>query len=287
MLTTLQRVVTQAQRDRYAVGAFNISDLEQAQAVIAAAKAQRSPVIINTSESAITYAGGAATLTAIVTILAKKTRIPIVLNLDHGKSYRTASECLKAGYTGIMFDGSRLPDAQNITQTRRVVVTAKKYGVGVEGEIGQVKYVEDAKRPKTGAGFTKTDPAAAVHFVRSTGVVAFAVAIGNAHGVPEADEKLDFPLLRAIRRVVSIPLVLHGASGTPPAQIRQAIAAGIAKINIDTDLRLAFSAALRRTLAADRSVFDPRHELAPARDAVQKVVMEKMSQFGSRHRIRL
>lgn len=283
MLSRLQTVVRQAQRRGYAVGAFNISDLEQAQAVITAATKLRSPVIVNTSEKAIAFAG-LEELAALVTIMARKAPIPVVLNLDHGKSVKIATDCLRAGYSGIMFDGSRLPDDQNTRQTTEVVWRAKKYGVGVEGELGQVRFVEDAKRAHTGSQFTMTDPKAAARFVRQTKVAAFAVAIGNAHGRPTKDERLDFTLLADIRRRVSVPLVLHGASGTPPAHIRKAIKLGICKINIDTDLRLAFTAALRSFLRSQPDVFDPRAEMTVGRDAIFQVVQKKMLLFGSRNK---
>jgi len=283
MLARLQDVVRHAQRRHYAVGAFNVSNLELAQAVIHTAAAMRSPVIVNTSPSAIEYAG-LRPMTAIVTTLAASVHVPVVLNLDHGKELSLVRQCLAAGYTGIMFDGSRLPTVQNLARTAQAVRMGNKKRVGVEGEIGQVKYVEDAKRKNTGQGFTMTDPAEARWFVTKTKVAAFAVAIGNAHGVPTRDEKLDFERLAAIRRRVTVPLVLHGASGTPAKDIRRAIKLGIAKINIDTDLRLAFTQALRQTLQHDPKLFDPRRELDAARDAVSAIVKEKIILFGSKQR---
>lgn len=276
-MAKLQTVLNRAQRGHYAVGAFNISDLEQLQAVIAAADALRSPVIINTSEKALAYSSPAM-LAAMVTVLAKKSRVPVVLNLDHGHSYPEAKECLRAGWTGIMFDGSKLPYAKNVANTAKVKQAARPYGVGVEGEIGQVKYKEDLAISATPILAT---PAQAVDFVRRTKVDALAIGIGNSHGLPLPNERLHFDVLKSIQRAVTVPLVLHGASGTSAANIRRAIQLGICKINIDTDLRLSFTAAVRAGLR-DRAVFDPRAYLAPARDAVKDTVMKKMIIFGSK-----
>lgn len=277
MLATLQSVLRKAQRGGYAVGAFNVSDLEQTQAVIAGAVAERSPVIINTSPKAIDYAG-LEEIAAVVKTMAKKHAIPIVLNLDHGRSVTLARRCLQVGYSGIMFDGSHLPYGRNVRDTTSVVGASHRRGVGVEGEVGLVKYPKDWKFSRQ---LVLTNPSQAADFVRRTKVDAFAVAIGNSHGLPRKNERLHFGLLAEIRHRVSVPLVLHGASGTSAAAIRRAIRLGICKINIDTDLRLAFSAALRRTIR-QRELFDPRDLLNPSRQAVMLVVRQKIILFGSR-----
>ncbi|MBI3572635.1 MAG: class II fructose-bisphosphate aldolase [Candidatus Kerfeldbacteria bacterium] len=280
MTAKLQTVLRQAQKGRYAVGAFNISDLEQAQAVVRAAVALHAPVIINTSEKAIAYAG-LEELAAFVLAMAKKYPIPIVLTLDHGHELRLARACVDRGYTGIMFDASRLPFRQNVRRTAAIVRYAHRRQIGVEGELGQVKYPSEIAQDRR---LVLTDPTQAHTFVRLTKVDAFAVAIGNAHGVPQAREHLDFTLLAQIKKMIDVPLVLHGASGTPPAMIRRAIHFGIAKINIDTDLRLAFSQALRRELRRDAHEFDPRGLLGPSRDAVMATVKKKIVLFGSRNK---
>ena len=277
MLATLQSVLQKAQRGKYAVGAFNISDLEQTQAVIAAAEQLKSPVIINTSEKAIDYAQPKV-LAAMVMAMAKMVKVPVVLNLDHGRSVSGAKECLRDGWTGIMFDGSKLPYEENIRKTAEVKQFAKTFGIGVEGEIGQVKYKEDLAISKAPVLAT---PAEAVDFVRRTKVDALAVGIGNSHGLPVPGERLHFGLLEKIRAAVSVPLVLHGASGTSSSSIRRAISLGICKINIDTDLRLAFTKSVRKTLQ-DKTIFDPRFYLAAGRDAVTDTVKAKMIMFGSK-----
>lgn len=276
MLATLQSVLKKAQRGGYAVGAFNISNLEQAQAVIGAAADLRSPVIVNTSEKALEYAG-VQDLAAIVTSLAKQVRVPVVLNLDHGRSYTAADECLRFGWTGIMFDGSKLPYEQNVAITAKVKERARRFSVGVEGEIGQVKYKADLEKS---AKPVLATPQQAVDFVRRTKVDALAVGIGNSHGLPVPGERLHFHLLAHIQKAVSVPLVLHGASGTSAASIRRAIQLGICKINIDTDLRIAFTHAVRRTLK-DETLFDPRAFLESGRLAVRQTVMKKIELFGS------
>ena len=277
MLARLQNVLRQAQRGRYAVGAFNVSNLEQIKAVIAAGVALRSPVIINTSEKALDYAG-IPELAAIVQTIARRVPIDVVLNLDHGRDVQVAEECLTQGWTGIMFDGSKLPYEDNVRTTALVKKLGQKKNVGVEGEIGQVKYKEDlavSKKP------VLATPEQAIDFVRRTKVDALAVGIGNSHGLPVPGERLHFDLLAKIHRAVRVPLVLHGASGTSPSSIKKAISLGICKINIDTDLRLAFTASVRKNLR-DKAVFDPRGYLKPAGQAMGDVVKQKIIVFGSK-----
>jgi len=277
MIASLQSVLAKAQRGKYAVGAFNISNMEQLQGVILAAEELQSPVIINTSEKAIVYSGRRM-LAAMVLAAAKATKVPVVLNLDHGHDVQLAKDCLKDGWTGIMFDGSKLPHKENIRKTAAVKKFARKYGIGVEGEIGQVKYKEDLKISATPILAT---PEEAIDFVQRTKVDALAIGIGNSHGLPVPGEHLHFDVLERIHRAVDVPLVLHGASGTPAASIRRAIGLGICKINIDTDLRLAFTAAVRQALK-NKEDFDPRSYLLPGRIAVYQTVMKKIELFGSK-----
>jgi fructose-bisphosphate aldolase class II len=280
MLANLQTVLRKAQRGRYAVGAFNVSDLEQTQAVIQAGKALKSPVIVNVSEKAIAYAG-LEEIAVLVRTMAKKTSIPVVLNLDHGRSVPLAKQAMKVGFSGIMFDGSKLSYDVNVRRTATVVKAGKRYGVGVEGEIGQVKYKEDRA---ISSKVILATPEQAVDFVRRTKVAALAVGIGNNHGLPVPGEHLHFNVLRSIQKVVSVPLVLHGASGTPATSIRTAIKLGICKINIDTDLRLSFTRELRQALAKDKKEFDPRYFLGLARQTMMETVSQKIILFGSKNK---
>jgi len=279
MIDKLQTVLKRAQRGKYAVGAFNVSDLEQMQAVVLTAKSLRSPVIVNLSESALEY-GGYKTMAELALDMARQVKIPVVVNLDHGRSLATVRRCLHNGFTGIMYDGSSLNYATNLKNTHRAVILARERGIGVEGEVGRVKYLEDGRGKKD---MVYTDPGQAVEFVKQTGVCALAVAIGNAHGLPQPDEKLDFKLLAVIKNKTTVPLVLHGASGTPVGQIKQAIKLGIAKINIDTDLRLAFTKSLRATLKSHPREFNPRELLSPPRAADARTVRDKIIMFGSRN----
>ncbi len=279
MLAKLQVVLRKAQRGRYAVGAFNVADLEQAEAVIQAAARLSSPVIVNTSEKALVYAGR-KNLGSIIQTLARQVAVPVVLNLDHGRDVVTARLCLRDGWTGIMFDGSTLPYEENVRQTKAMKTYARRFAVGVEGEIGQVKYPADLAKSRT---IIYATPAEGVDFVRRTGVDALAVGIGNSHGLPIPGERLRFGLLRRIQQAVAVPLVLHGASGTSPASIRRAIGLGICKINIDTDLRLAFTGAVRKTLRRSSDI-DPRRYLGPARKAMMEMVEKKILLFGSRQK---
>lgn len=280
MLAKFQTVLRQAQRGGYAVGAFNVSNLEHIQAVIWAATNLRAPVIVNVSEKAMAH-GGVEELSAITRQLAKRTKSPIVLGLDHGRHLRAVETCLQSGFTGIMFDSSTSGYAVNVRRTAAAVRAAKRFGIGVEGELGQVKYPKDLKKSPR---LVMTDPTQAADYVRQTGISALAVAIGNSHVIP--GDILDFHLLRVIRQRVRVPLVLHGSSGTAPAAIRRAVRMGIAKINIDTDLRHAFTDGVRQILAADKKTYDPRSYLAAARSKMQQEIEKKITLFGSKGRVR-
>jgi fructose-bisphosphate aldolase, class II len=278
MYTSYLKYIQRAFRNHWAVGAFNVSDIEQAQAVVWAAEKLHAPVLVNTSEKALDYAG-LKPLTAAIKQLAQAAKVPVTLNLDHGRTYNIAVRCAKVGFTSLMIDGSKLPYAKNVAVTRKVVQLGHKLGIPVEGELGALGGKEDYISGKV----LMTDPQQAVDFVKKTKVDLLAVAIGNAHGIPQPHEHLDFPRLFAIHKILpKQPLVLHGASGTPSANIRHAIRLGIVKINIDTDLRLAFSHALRSLLQQNKTAWDPREILTPAREAVQKVVEQKIILFGSK-----
>ncbi len=301
MLVTNNEVLSVASVGGYAVGAFNINNMEILQAIVETATEEKSPIIVSASPSAIKYAG-LEYLTAMVKAAAKTNpSIPMTLHLDHGKDIETATMCINGGFTSVMIDGSHLDFEENIAMTKHVVELARSKGVSVEAELGklvsQESTAQDAEDPYT-------DPDAAVEFVDRTGVDALAVAIGTSHGAYKfkGDVKLDFERLKVIRSKVNIPLVLHGASGVPSwivekatkygaelsgakgipdEHITQAISLGIAKINIDTDLRLAFTGSVREVLATSPKVFDPRKILGPAKENMKKVVQEKMRLFGS------
>lgn len=278
MLTHYKELIARAYKERWAIGAFNTSNLEITQGIIEAAEELKSPVIVNASEKAIDYAG-LHELTALIREMANQVRVPVIINLDHGRSYEIAERCAAAGFTALMRDASSMPLEKNIEETKRVVQLGHRNGVGVEGELGAIMgkedYIEGVK------DVVYTDPEEALRFVQETGVDLLAVAVGTAHGRIKG-EKLNPEVLKAIRdSIKGTPLVLHGASGTPYEDITRAISLGVVKINIDTDLRYAFSEALRKNLQDNVSAYDPRGILGPAKDAVKKAVKEKIILFGS------
>lgn len=269
LVTTLE-MLKDAQQKHYAVGAFNIENMEMAQAVIAAAEAQRAPVIIQTTPGTLKYAKP-ATYAAIVTSLAKEATVPIAMHLDHGDSYELAVECLNAGYSSVMIDGSRLSFEDNIAQAARVVAEAKKLGVPVEAELGKVGGKEDTLED---AGDEYTDPAKAAEYAQRTGISSLAVAIGTAHGVYSKKPVLDVERLKAIRKVVEIPLVLHGASGLTTEQVQSCIAEGICKVNFATELRIAYTEGVKEAL--EKNPIDPKAYGKAGRAKVQALVEKWM-----------
>ncbi len=310
MLISLNKILPAARKGHYAIGAFNINNLEMCQGIIAGAIAMKSPVILQTSEGAIEYAG-MDYLAAIALTAAAQSKIPVVFHLDHGKNFDLVITALQSGfYSSVMFDGSSLPFAENVRMTREVVKLAHKKYISVEAELGRIFGTED-KVSVDAKSATFTDPKEAAEFVKKTGCDALAIAIGTAHGAHKSDVKpsLDLPRLKEIAALISIPLVLHGASslstklvdklhthcaqfgdcmrlsnamGIPEDQEKKAIKLGIAKINIDSDLRVAFTAAVRETLLNDHTTFDPRKLLGPSRDLITKVVIEKIKMLGSK-----
>jgi len=301
MLVTNRDLLFSAKRNAYAVGAFNINNLESLLAVVEAAVEEKSPVIVAVTPSAIKYAG-LSYLAKIVKTAAEITSVPMSLHLDHGENFETVSKCVEAGFTSVMIDGSFLKFKENVALTKRVVDFAHPKRVSVEAELGRLAGVEESTVEEKEA--VLTDPKAAEEFVEQTSVDALAVAIGTSHGAYKfkAEPKLDFERLRHIRERVNVPLVLHGASsvpkgiiekaikygaelagakGIPEEHIKKAISLGIAKINIDTDLRLAFTATIREFLANSPKEFDPRKILGPAKEAMKEVVKGKMRLFGS------
>lgn len=301
MLVTNKDLLLPATKKAYAVGAFNINNLEALMAVVEAAVEEMSPAIVAVTPSAIKY-GGLAYLSEIVKTAAKTVTVPMSLHLDHGENFEIAAKCVDAGFTSVMIDGSFLKFEENVALTKRVVDLAHSKGVSVEAELGRLAGVEESSVEEKEA--ILTDPDTADGFVERTGVDALAVAIGTSHGAYKfkSEAKLDFERLRLIREEVDVPLVLHGASsvpswiiekatkygaelagakGIPEEHIKKAISLGIAKINIDTDLRLAFTATVREVLTNSPKEFDPRKILGPAKDAMKEVVKGKMRLFGS------
>lgn len=283
-LVTMREVLKQAEAGKYAVGAFGVQNLETIQAVVEAAVEENSPAILIISEGAVKYAG-LQTIANIVKTLADAAPVPIVAHLDHGPSFKMATQCIVAGFKSVMVDASHYAYDENVRITRQVVEMAHAVGATVEGEIGKIGGVEE-NIVVDAADATMTEPEEAAKFTTDTGIDAVAVAIGNAHGLYHGEPKLDIPRLARIHAAVKavapeVALVLHGGSGTPDYMIRDAIAAGVSKINIGTELKLAFVNGVRETLTKKPNVDDPRHLIGPAREAVKAVTKEKMRLFGS------
>lgn len=277
-LVRSKELLLDAQKNHYAVGAFNVENMEMVQAVIAAAEAENAPVILQTTPSTLKYAD-TSLFSAMAKAVAEKSFVPVAIHLDHGSSAELCEKAAKDGYTSLMIDGSKLPLAENIELAKKVVEMAKTYPVSpsVEAELGKLGGKEDDLEVKEGED-SCTDPEEAVEFVEKTGIDSLAVAIGTAHGFYKGTPKLEFERLAEIRNKVSVPLVLHGSSGIPDEDVQKAISLGICKVNFATELRVAYSDAVKAYIAEDDSVYDPKKYGAVARDAVTKLV---------RHRIRI
>lgn len=279
MLVTGKEILDKANRGGYAVGAFNINNMEILQAVIETAEEENAPVIVSTSEGAISYAG-IGYLSAMVRFAASKASVPVCLHLDHGTTYETIMQCIANGWTSVMIDGSHAPLEENILLTKEVVKVAHACNVSVEAELGRLGGVEDnISVSERDACFT--DPEEALHFVEQTGVDSLAIAIGTAHGKYKGKPNLDMARLEKIKKMLQIPIVLHGASGVPEDQITRAIELGINKINIDTDLRLAFTEGIKSVIVGSPDVYDPRKICKPGKDAIKAVVKSKIKWFRS------
>ena len=279
MLVSGSEILLNAQKNGYACGAFNINNMEILQAVIAAAEEENSPIIIQTSESAIRYAG--IDYLAIMAVYAgKNASVPVCINLDHGLKIETVEKCIELGWTNVMMDASSKPYEENVAITAGVVKMAHEKGVSVEAELGKLVGIEDDVVVSE-ADAIYTNPDEAKDFAERTGIDSLAVAIGTAHGKYHGEPKLDFERLAQIREKVDIPLVLHGASGLTEEQLKKAISLGICKINIDTDIRVAFSDGIKSVLAKDPNEYDPRTLCKPARELMKQVAQKKMQIFGS------
>jgi len=275
----MKGLLDKARAGRYAVGAFNCNNMEIIQAIIAAAEAEQAPVIVQASQGAIKYAG-IDYIVAMTRLAAEHTRIPVALHLDHGTSYEQAKQCIDRGFSSVMVDGSKLPLEENIALVNKVLAEARPRGVTVEGELGKITGTEDDIFVSDKESMY-TEPAEAQYFVDHTHVDALAVAIGTAHGQYKGIPKLDLERLETIYRLVDTPIVLHGSSGVPDDTIREAIARGVAKVNIDTNIREAFMAAAKEALANNPGELDPRKMLGPARDAATAIIRQKIQVFGS------
>lgn len=277
-----KEILLKAQKEGFAVPAFNCHNLETIQVMVETANELKSPVIIAGTPGTFDYAGRDY-IQAIVETASKKYDIPIVLHLDHHTDIESIKKSLELGTKSVMIDASHYPYEENVKIVREVVEIAHKYGATVEAELGMLggqedDLIVDEKDSKY------TNPTQAVDFVKRTGIDSLAVAIGTAHGVYKEEPKLDFDRLKEIRSVVDIPLVLHGASGVPEEAVRKAISLGITKVNIATELKIPFSSALRNYLVNHPEANDPRKYMEDAKKAMKEVVKEKILMCMSQNR---
>ncbi|MFA5124468.1 MAG: class II fructose-bisphosphate aldolase [Patescibacteria group bacterium] len=286
MIVHIKKIINGAQQGKYALGAFNTSNLEVTLGIIRGAVARKSPVIVQVSESAIKYAG-LTNITELIKIIATTDgkRIPIAIHLDHGHSFKVVVDCVKAGFSSVHIDGSDLPFEQNVALTKKAAVFAHSHGVWAQAELGAMLGKEGTvlknvpKDPNT----YMTDPAKVKEFIRRTGVDTLAVSVGTMHGYYRGKEKIDFPRLKKIQQEIpQTPLVLHGASGLADGDLRSAAKFGVRIVNIDTDLRRAFTQELRRTIKdTPKNHYDPRQILKPSIDAVAAETERLIKLFGS------
>lgn len=281
MLTNTKELFEKAHNGHYAVGAFNVFNLESIQAVFLAAKNKRSPIIINVSEKSVRYAG-LENIVAIIKAMSEKNKeIPCTMQLDHGQTFESVKAVIEAGFKSVMIDGSRLDFKENIKLTKKVADFARHRKVSVQAELGIVRYISE----KLGARDLMTNPDEAREFVKETKPDALAVSIGNAHGFIK-EEHLDMDRLEAIYKEIDIPIVLHGASDFPGELVIKAVRRGVVCFHVDTNIRVAFVDALRKTvnnLPLDN--YDPRSIMPYSTIAMQKAVEEKMEMFGSAGKI--
>lgn len=277
-LVSSLELIQKAKEHKKAIAAFNIHNLETIQAVVEGATELNSPVIIATTPGTLRHAG-IENVAAIVKALSLKTPIPIALHMDHCPSFGTIVSCIQNGYTSVMIDGAHHEYAENVELVQAVVRMAHAVGVQVEGEIGKIGGVEDDLFVnEADAAFTV--PSEAKRFAEDTGIDTIAVAIGTAHGMYKGEPKLDFDRIEEIAGLVDIPIVLHGASGVPDASVKKAIALGMAKVNIATELKNPMVAAIRESLN-NPDENDPRNYMGAARAAVKEVVKRKIRLCGT------
>lgn len=275
----MAQLLLDAQQGQYAVGAFNCNNMEIVQAIVSAAEAEKSPVIVQASQGAIKYAG-IEYIAAMTRLAAEKASVPVALHLDHGTSFAQIMSCVRNSFTSVMIDGSKLPLEENIALTNKVIEAVRPLGISVEAELGKIGGTEDDITVSEKEALF-TDPAEAERFVSETKVDALAIAIGTAHGQYKGVPELDFQRLTEIRRRVNVPIVLHGSSGVPDEAIQKAISLGVCKVNIDTNIREAFVAAARKVMVDHPQEIDPRKMLGPAREATVAIIREKIRLFGS------
>lgn len=273
---TSKEMLLAAREGNYAVGAFNVENMEMVKAVIAAAEELRAPVMMQTTPSTVKY-GTLDTFAAIVKAEAKKATVPVCLHLDHGSSFELAVQAMKAGYSSVMIDGSHEDFEGNIAVTKKVVDVAKALGIPVEAELGKVGGKED---DLVADADTNTDPMEAKEFVERTGIDSLAIAIGTAHGFYAGTPVLDKKRVSDVKEVVDIPLVLHGASGLSEEDVKECVQRGMCKVNFATELRVAYTEAVKKLLEEKPETYDPKKLGIVAMEAVKEQVKSRMKMCG-------
>lgn len=279
-LVSMKEMLIQAKEGGYAVGQFNLNNLEFTQAILQAAEAEKSPVILGVSEGAARYMGGFITVVKIVEGLLEDYNItvPVAIHLDHGSSFEKCKEAIDAGFTSVMIDASHDPFEGNVATTSKVVEYAHAKGVSVEAELGTVGGQED---DVVADGVIYADPKECEELVKRTGIDCLAPALGSVHGPYKGEPNLGFKEMEEIGNITGLPLVLHGGTGIPTKDIQKAISLGTAKINVNTENQIASAKKVREVLAADSEMYDPRKYLGPAREVIKETVIGKMREFGS------
>lgn len=273
MLVHMKDILKQAKSDKYAIPQFNINNLEWTRFILEACEEKQSPVILGVSESAANYMGGYKTVVHIVEDLINylNITIPVVLHLDHGKNINTCKEAINAGFSSVMIDASREELNENIRITNEVIEYAKKYNVSVEGELGYIGTTDESKTPPTQD---------ILKYINETAVDALAVALGNIHGIYKSEPKLDFSKMKEIQENTTVPIVLHGGSGIEDEKIKKAVSLGITKLNINTDLQVAWANAVRKYVT-ETEEYDPRKIIKSGEKAIKEIVYQKIELLGS------
>ncbi len=308
-LVTTKEMFEKSMKEKFAIGAFNVNNMEIIQGIVDAAAEQKSPVILQASSSAIKYARINYLMKMVEAAMEEHPEVPVAIHLDHGPDFETAKMCIDNGFTSVMIDGSKYDFEENVALTKKVVDYAHSKGVVVEAELGKLAGIEDEVNVSEKDAMY-TDPEQAKEFVERTGCDSLAIAIGTSHGAYKfkGEAKLRFDILAKIKELIpNTPIVLHGAStvipelvdmcnkyggnipgakGVPNEMLHEASLSGVSKINVDTDLRLAMTSEIRKVFAEEPGVFDPRKYLAPARESIKKTVEHKIRDvFGSSNKI--
>lgn len=278
-LVPMTEFLPRAKKEGFAVGQFNMNNLEFVQGIAAAAKAEKSPFIFGVSEGAMRYMG-LEYVVAMAEIAAKEAEVPVALHLDHGSSFEVAMKCIQAGFSSVMFDGSHHPYEENIRLTQEIVKAAHAVGVSVEGELGTIGGVEDDVQVDEEKA-ALANPKEAIRFWEETQVDAMAIAVGTAHGMYKGEPKIHFNIIEEVAQNIDAPIVLHGGSGVPDSAIQESIRRGVGKINVNTESQVACTQVIRDLLVSQPDMIDPRKYLGPGREAIQETVQGKMRLFGS------